>query len=152
MKKRKLLFILMVLVLGFFFFFYKEDNIGVKDNYYQAINREVIRDNSLEESEYTWSYFTEAQERVDDDITEIVEEVLEGNTTVLNANEIGVIQQVYDKALDMDKRDIDGMGVLDPYLNRVWNVSSVDELVDVIVVIEQELGIDILTNIEVMED
>lgn len=152
MKKRRLLFILFVLVLGFFFFQDKDDGDSLKDNYYQAINREVLFDNSLEEGEYSWSIFLDVQEKVDDDTEGIVQGILSGEVEGLEDNEIKVIQKVYDKALDMESRDREGIKVLEPYLDKVWNVTTVQQLVDVIVTIEKDLGVDILTNVEVMAD
>lgn len=152
MRKRNLLFILLCLFFAFFFFWDKDSDKNLKDNYYQAVNRDILLDNPLEDGEYTWSYFSEAQDRVDDNTTGVVQQILKGEIGDLESNQIKVIQHVYDKALDMEQRDRDGILALDPYLEKVWDVSSIEELVDVIIVIEQELGIDILTNAEVMAD
>lgn len=152
MKKRKLLFVLLILVLGFFFFQDKDEGNRLKDNYYQVINREVLLDNPLEEGEYSWSYFLDAQERVNDHTNEIVQDILSGKVEGLEDNEIKVIHKIYDKALDIESRNRDGIEELEPYLDKVWNVTTVHELVDVIVTIEKELGVDILTSVEVMAD
>lgn len=152
MRKKKLLLILVCLLFAFFFFWDKDSDKNLKDNYYQAMNRNILLDNPLEDGEYTWSYFSEAQDRVDDNSTWVVQQILKGEIGDLESNQIKVIQHVYDKAIDMEQRNRDGILALDPYLEKVWNVSSIEELVDVIIVIEQKLGIDILTNVEVMSD
>lgn len=152
MKKIKLLFILVISVLTLFFFWNKASDSDLKDNYYQAINREILDNNILEDGEYSWSYFGEAQEIVDDDMKEIVGQILNGETHFLDDNEIRAIQSIYNKALNMEQRDKNGIKELDVFLDRVWNVSSIEELIDVIIVIESDLGIDILTNVAVMAD
>ena len=152
MKKKKIFFVLMVFGLAFFFLSLNGNQDSVKDNYYQAINSEVISDNELKTGEYSWSYFLEAQDVADNNINLVVKDIIGGNNEVLTKKEIDTINKVYNKALDMDKRNSDGIKDLEPYLNQVWNVSNVDELVDVIIVIEKELGIGLLTNVEVLED
>ena len=83
---------------------------------------------------------------------EIVRQILNGETHFLDDNEIRAIQSIYNKALNMEQRDKNGIKELDVFLDRVWNVSSIEELIDVIIVIESDLGIDILTNVAVMAD
>lgn len=151
MKKKGLFFVLMVLVLGVFFFLLSNED-GLKDNYYLTVNERVIKENELGEHEYSWSYFTEAQDEVNKNIDLVIEEILSGENDTLSENEVAVIESIYNKALDMDKRNSDGIGDLEIYLNKVWSVSTVQELEEVIILIERELGIGILTNVEVVQD
>lgn len=152
MKKKKILLVLLVFIIAFFFFCDGNSDRALRDNYYVAINRDVLEENKLGDGEYSWSYFIEAQERVNNQTNEFVKKILVGEIDALEDNEIRVIQGVYQKALDMEKRNRDGIQALEPYLNRVWDVSTVSELVDSIIAIEQELRISLLTNVEVMAD
>lgn len=149
MKKRLLFIVMLVLGLAFFFF---SSNDTLKDNFYEAINREVILENRLEDGEYSWSYFLEAQDRVDEDTDLLVKDILKGNASELDDKEIETIMKIYNKALDMDKRNSDGLKAIDPYLEAVWDVETAYELVDVIILIENELGIDLLSNMEIIQD
>lgn len=151
MRKRKLLLFLVVFVLAFFFFLDK-DSDSLKEDYYTVINHEILNDNILEEDEYTWSYFLEAQDKVDNDNKTIVKKVLNNEFNYLTNDEVLTIKSIYDKAIDIDKRDQDDIKVLDEYIDMVYNVNSIEELVKVISKIEREFNIDILTNIQIMPD
>lgn len=152
MIKRKLLFVLVILILTFFFFWDNDSNGNLKDNYYQTINYDILSNVSLEDDEYSWSHFIETQDKVDKDIDKIVDDILNGENKYLDSAQVEVINDIYSKTIDVDRRNNEGIKALVPYINRVWNVSTVEELIDSIVIIEQELGLDILTNIEVMAD
>lgn len=137
-------------MLSLFTNYLNTDN-GLKDNFYLTINKDVIDDIELED-EYSWSYFIEAQKDVDEDVSLIVKEIVEGNDSILSKKEISTIKGIYDKAINMDKRNKDGIKDLNTYIDKVWNIDNVSKLVDVIILIENDLGIDILSNIEVLED
>lgn len=130
---------------------YLNTDKGLKDNFYLTINKDVIEGKELEDK-YSWSYFIEAQEDVDEDVSLIVKDILDDNDNILSKKEISTIKGIYDKAINMDKRDRDGIKDLNTYIDKVWNIDNVGKLVDVIILIENELGIDILSNIEVLND
>lgn len=130
---------------------YLNTNNGLKDNFYLTINKDVIDSIKLED-EYSWSYFIEAQESVDEDVTLIVKDILDDNNNILSKKEVSTIKSIYDKAINMDKRNNDGIKDLSIYINKVWKVDKIVELVDVIILIENELGIDLISNIEVLND
>lgn len=151
MKRRIVFIVLLIFVMGIFLF-NRNDSNNLKDNYYNFINYSTLEENKLEEGEYSWSYFVEAQERVDENSSLIVKEVISGNNNFLSDEEVEVIKSIYDKANDVDKRNSDGIKDLSPYLDRVWNVDTIEELIEVINIVEIELGVDILTNIEFIQD
>ena len=151
MKKKILFLILIIFILDIFIFYLDEDS-GIKDNYYLFINKDIIADNTLADGEYSWSNFLDSQEVVDDEVSLIVDDILSGNVSGLSIGEINTIKSIYDKVLDMNKRDIDDINALEPYLNKVWNVSNIDELIEVVIFVEQELGVDLFSKIEVVSD
>lgn len=135
---------------GIFTNYLNTDN-GLKDNFYLTINKDVI-DNIKLEDEYSWSYFIEAQESVDEDVSLIVKDILDDNNNVLSIKEESTFKSIYNKAINMDKRNKDGIKDLSFYINKVWKVDNVGKLVDIIILIENELGIDLIGNIEVLND
>lgn len=151
MKKRLLMLIGVFLVWSFFLIF-ENSETDYKDNFYEAINLEVIEANELDDYEYSWSKFTEAQDRVEEKQDLVIEDILNGNVDILSDGQIKVIRSIYNKAIEMNKRDIDGISSLEFYLNKVWRVSTVEELVGVIIMVENELGVDLLSNVEVVQD
>ena len=151
MKKRGILG-LGILLIGLCIFFGNVQKFGCQDDYYEVVNYEVFASNHIEDGKYTWSRFTEAQDEVDEDVDEIVEDIVKGNTNELNEEDRIMIQKLYYKAMDMETRNQVGMQDLQPYLDRIWNVSRVEELVDMALIIENELGVDILTNVVIAPD
>lgn len=150
MKKRKKIVILLVIVcllVGI----YLCDNDDIKNGFYQEVNKEFFLNNKLEDGEYTYSSFSKAQDMVDDNIDSIINDIVGGNRVLDNGNSV-VFKSIYDKAMDSKSREIDGIKDLNGYIDRVNNINSIDELVDVIILIENELGIDLLSNVEVMPD
>ena len=100
---------------------YLNTNNGLKDNFYLTINKDVIEGKELEDK-YSWSYFIEAQDKVDEDVSLIVKEIVEGNDSILSKKEISTIKSIYDKAINMDKRNKDGIKDLNTYIDKVWNI------------------------------
>ena len=97
---------------------YLNTDKGLKDNFYLTINKDVIDDIELED-EYSWSYFIEAQNMVDEDVSLIVKEIVEGNDSILSKKEVSTIKSIYNKAINMDKRNKDGIKDLDIYIQIV---------------------------------
>lgn len=130
---------------------YLNTDKGLKDNFYLTINKDIIDSIKLEDK-YSWSYFIEAQDNVDEDVSLIVKDILDDNNNILSIKEISTIKSIYDKASNMDKRNKDDIKDLSFYINKIWKVDNVGKLVDVIILIENELGIDLISNIEVLND
>ena len=76
MVKRKVLVILVFLC--FICFFSNGDN-DLGDDYYLSINKSVIESKVLDDDEYSWSYFLEAQDRVDSNFDLLVKDIISGN-------------------------------------------------------------------------
>ncbi|MBQ8681893.1 MAG: M13 family metallopeptidase [Bacilli bacterium] len=152
MIKRKMFLIGIVFILGFFFFFIEREEDNLKDNYYLSVNKDILEDNKLEDDEYNWSYFSDAQDKVDEDIDDVLDNILNNNIDKLTIDERRAIEAVYNKAINIDWRNKEGIKVLEPYLDKVWKVSTVEELVNIIVIIEEELGVDLLTNVKIVQD
>lgn len=149
MIKRKLLVVLVFLC---FICFFSIGEDGLKDDYYLSINKSVLESKILEDDEYSWSYFLDAQDRVDNDVDNLVKDIISGNNSYFSDREVSSISGVYESAVNMGKRNSNGTCDLDIYLDRVWESRNIDELVKNIGFIENSLGIDIITNIEIMQD
>lgn len=130
---------------------FKGSNNEFQDNFYMDINKEIITGYKLKDGEYTYSTFSKAQDIVDDNTNNIVNDIIDGNRVLSKGNSSN-IKYIYNKIIDSNKREENGIKDLKYYIDRVFNVSSVDELMDVIILVENELGIDLISNIEVMPD
>ena len=152
MRRKRILILVFLLgmvvvsLLGSFDSFYYEDD------YYEAVNQKVFLENPLKDGEYTWSYFMEAQDKVDQKVEQIVQDIVSGDVSFLDENERWKIQRIFDKALDIESRNQAGMEEIYAYLDEVWEANSVEKLIEVILLIENELGVDILSKVVVSPD
>lgn len=152
--KRRFCFgvICFLLLIGCYFIFDDKKDYLFKTDYYEAVNQDVLKAHHLSNDEYTWSRFTEAQDKSDDSVDQLIFSIVSGNTYGLDDIVFQNIQTIYSKASDWEKRGDDGIQVLIPYLDMIENSQSILELVDCIVVVENDLGVDILTNVIVGSD
>lgn len=151
MKKRKKVIVLLFsicLLVGIYLY---GDNDSVRNNFYQEVNKEFFANNKLKEGEYTYSSFSKAQDDVDDNVDRIIDDIVSGKKELSNGSSIK-IRSIYDKAMDSEGRRVAGINDLQNYIDRVFNAKNVDELLEVIILVENELGIDLLSNVEVMPD
>ena len=153
MRKKWIFFlIIFLLVVGILFVYYDQKDYAFKTDYYEAVNRDTLSVNHLENADYMWSRFTEAQEKSDDMVAKIIENIVSLDNNGLSNQMANNIRITYQKAMDMDFRNQNGMRDLDFYLNMVFESSSILELKDILIRIENELGIDLLANIVVESD
>lgn len=153
MRKKWIFFLIIFLFgLGILFIYYERKDYVFKTDYYEAVNRETLSVNHLENGDYMWSRFVDAQEKSDDMVAKIIENIVSLDHNGLSNQMANNIRITYQKAMDMDFRNQTGMRDLDFYLNMVFESSSILELKDILIRIENELGIDLLANIVVESD
>ena len=145
-----MVFLVIFLIIGGIWYINREDLL--RDDYYQAINQEVLMEEKIKEGEYTWSTFTEAQEESDLVIDEIVDEVMADQEIEIDVDTRHNMQVVWKNAVDMEIRNQVGIEPLKEYLNTVFQCSNIKDLVEVIIGIENDLGVDILTSMGVEAD
>ena len=146
--KRVIIFIIVVFVFGFVLF----DNSTYKNDFYFDVNQEKLDSIKLDDSKYNWSVFKEAQMSSDDTVKEIVKGIINGSNKKIDDNISDKIRIVYDNAKDMNKRNRLGISDLNKYIDRVNDSKNMKELLDGIIDIENDLNVDILTNINIGAD
>ena len=122
-----------------------KENINLKDDYYSYVNKKLLNTNKIEKGEYTWSTFTEAQDKVDKQTNKIVEDLL-------NNHENENLNILYNQLLDDEERNREGISTLEPYLDKIDTSSNIDEFIKNAIDIENDLSIDIFTNITIDAD
>ena len=147
-KRLVFILIIIVIILGYLIL----GNNGYNRNFYDYVNRHEIDSIKLGKDEYTWSRFKDAQDNSDDKVSDIVKNIIRGNDKRLDSDIVNKIRIVWDNANDMDKRNSLGIGILGKYIDRVNNSNNMNELLDSIILIENDLGVDILTNINIGAD
>lgn len=128
------------------------DNRGVKDDYYDSVNQKFLSKNRIPKGEYTWSTFNEAQEKSDQLLDSVVDDIILKKEVDLEDGLQDKMRVVYQNVLLKEKRNMVGIEPLRKYLDGIWESNSLEDFIDKAILIENELGIDIFTNIVVSDD
>lgn len=113
------------------------------DNYYEYINKE-----SLSDKEDNWSYVDELNENISSNTNELIKEIIDKPTT----DEENNIKNLYNEYLNTTKRNNNSLKDLTPYLNKINNVSNINEFINEAINIEKELSIELLMSKSIMKD
>lgn len=119
--------------------------LNIKDDYYDYINKDLLKKEKIKEGEYTWSTFSEAQDKVDNQTDDIIKKLISNNT---NPN----LNIIYNQLLDTTTRNKNDISSLKPYLNKIDSSNNIKEFINNAIYIENNLNIDIFTNIKVDSD
>ena len=125
------------------------DNVEYVNDYYDAVNKEIIESNELEEDEMYWSLlFTEAQEEVDDKVDEIVKDIVSKKDTFEENSVEAKMCALYDSVLNV-KEDVK---VLDKYINKIDSSKDINSLLNNVLQINNELSTSLLFSVGIEND
>jgi len=144
---KRIIFIL-VLVGFVSFYFFTNDRESAND-YYEYINEKFLSDNHIEEDKYVYNTFSVAQEESNEGRDTIVKEIVSGSRVIDSSNKI---KTLYNNVIDWGSRNRLSISPLKSYIDKVMNSKNIDEVIENIVVLENDLGIDIFTRISVDKD
>lgn len=117
----------------------------IKDDYYNYINKDLLKKEKIKEGEYTWSTFKEAQDKVDSQSNDIIKDLISNNT---NSN----LNIIFNQLSDITTRNNQDLSSLKPYLNKINSSTNISEFINNAIYIENKLNIDIFTNIRIDSD
>ena len=141
MKKITLLIIIIIFLSGC----NKNTNYSEKDNYYKAINNNKLSKIKLKDDEYAKSTFTIAQDKVDKEVNTMIKEIIKKN----KQKDITII---YNQLLDTTKNNKNNISSLKPYIDKIDNSKNLSEFINNAIYVENNLNIDIFTNIKISSD
>lgn len=127
-------------------------SFGLSDDYYEIINEKTLSVNHIKDGEYSWSKFYEAQEKSDEMVDEIIKELVFSNNSNVDSKIVNNMKVVYYNALNWEERNKSGLFSLNSYLERINKVSNIWDFINVVIEVENDLGVDIFTNIVVEAD
>lgn len=145
-----LIFGVVMIVFGISLFY--KMNFSFGDDYYEVVNEKLLAVNHIEEGEYNWSKFNEAQEKSDEVVEKIIKELVTLDNSNVDAKIVNNMKVVYDNALNWEERNNSGLSSLTGYLEKVNKASNINEFIKVAINVENELGIDIFTRVVVEAD
>ena len=144
-KYKKILLLVLIIVI---IFSGKEiltkdnNNINLKDDFYNYINKDILEKNEIKENEIGWSVFTLAQQEVNNDVGLIIEDMI-------NTKENNNINNLYNNFINIDYRNKIGINPLKQYINIIDNSNNINSLIYNAIRIENELGLSIFTIMSV---
>ena len=144
-KYIKILLIILIFVIVFSGkeFLTKDNNdINLEDDFYNYINKDLLAKNEIKENEIGWSTFTIAQEEVNEDVSLIIEDII-------NNKENPNLNNLYNNFINTDFRNKVGINPLKKYINMIDNSNNINVLVNNAIKIENELGLSIFTTMSV---
>ena len=146
-KYKKILLIVIVFIIFLILIYLKNNNRNsdLKEDFYSYINKEILENNEILENEIGWSTFTLAQESVDEDVSEIINELI---TSKENIN----LNNLYNNFLNTEERNKLGIDPLKKYINLIDTSSNINTLIENTIKIENELGLSIFTTMMVEAD
>lgn len=130
---------------------FEKDEIqnSIKDDFYENINSEIIKNHELESDKEYWSpMFTETQDKIDDKKTEIVKEIVSKKKTYKVGTDEYKICKLYDSIINQE----DSMEKLDKYIKSIDGSRSIDELMNNLAKINQELSLGIFIDFALQND
>ncbi|MEE3343119.1 MAG: M13 family metallopeptidase [Bacilli bacterium] len=132
--KKILIFLTLILITGC-----KSNNLSPKDDYYDYINKKDITNTKLNDDEFIKSTFTIAQDKTDKQANTIIKDLIKENKDM---------SIIYNNLLNIK----DNITTLKPYLNKIDNSHNIKEYINNAIDIENDLNIDIFTNITIDKD
>ncbi len=112
-----------------------------KDDYYEAINRELIDSWEIEPDESVKNWFSILQDRVDERITEMIRNVSEESETEEGSDESNV-RAMYLTGMDKTARDRGGFGeIVSSFFDEVDAADSVEELMGTCMQFNRDYGL-----------
>lgn len=140
-SKKYLLYVVIALIIITLSIIYFNKNYI--DNYYEYINKETLTD-----KENNWSYIDELNDNISKETNELVKEIIDNPTSKEENN----IKNLYTEYLNTTKRNNNSLKELTPYLNKINNVSNINEFINEAINIEKDLSIELLMSKSIMKD
>ena len=97
-----------------------------KDDYHLYVNYDWLLKNEIPEGEKGISSFYQVQKTVEENIGEVLTD------SKLRGHDVGLVQSLYNAILDWNSRDALGIKPLQPVVDQIKNIKTIDELSDFI--------------------
>ena len=116
-------------------------NVSLKDDFYESINYETLKNAKIPSDSGVWSKAYDATKAIEKITNELTDEILE-DPNYKNEN-IDAILELY---TDYEGRNKRGISELQPYLDMVDNAKTIEEFNDVLMTLNEDLGVNPLIS------
>jgi len=103
---------------------------SVSEDYYGAINYDLLKEKTIPATEGAWDYFYELDEQTSGQLQEIVTELSNSGETYPKGSSEQKISDLYACAIDLDARNAEGLTAIAPYLEKIESAQNLDQYLD----------------------
>ena len=125
----------------------EETKVSLKDDFYENINYETLKNAKIPNDSGAWSKFYDATKVIEDRVEELTDEIL-ADPDYQN-EDIDAIIELYN---DYEGRNKRGISELQPYLDMVDKANTIEEFNDVLLTLDKDLSITPLISYMVDND
>lgn len=148
----KIIFIILLVGAGFFSYFSffdnkKSDKVSLKDNFFQAINYNSIKDAFIPNYSNSWSYLLNASERLETKKAVILSFIL--NDSNYKNEDMEIFLDFFE---NYDERNKVGLTEFKKYFDRIDKVKTMEEFNNVLLDIEYDLNYNPFIVYDVVKD
>lgn len=106
---------------------------SVSEDYYGAINYDLLQEKTIPPTEGAWTYFYELDEKTSSQLQEIVTELASSGKTYPKGSSEQKINDLYACATDLDNRNAQGLTAVTPYLEQIESAQNLDQYLDALI-------------------
>lgn len=117
-----------------------KEEIRYQDDFYEAVNSELLSKISLGASEAQWNWFSELGTEISIEMRELIDELASDNQIYEKGSSEQKIKDLYECISNTENRDAVGLGPLQPHLDKIRNAATIDEYVDALAYLSGEFG------------
>jgi len=103
---------------------------SVSEDYYGAINYDLLQEKTIPPTEGEWTFFYELDEKTSGQLQEIITDLSNSGETYPKGSSEQKISDLYASAIDMDNRNAQGLSAVTPYLEQIESAQNLDEYLD----------------------
>lgn len=147
----KIIFFIILLaaaIYGYLFFFNKKSDVpSIKDNFFQAVNYDLLKDKTIPNYSNSWSYILKASERVESKKQYILDSIL--NDQTYKNEEMETFIEMFN---NYEERNKIGLSELKPYFDLIDNSKTIEDFNKAYLKIQADLDISPFINYNVEKD
>lgn len=130
----------------------KKAETRLEDDYYGAVNRDILKQMKIPSDESGWTWFYELGNQAYETLNTILLETVKKKDQLRDGSGKQRIAALYLTAMDSEGRNQAGLGRLSDYLSRIRLAEDVEEYIKAIASIQKETGYGSLLSWELSPD
>lgn len=129
---------------------YALEGTNLKDNFFTGVNKNTLEGLSIAEGKYSAGAYYDIEEKVEKEIVEIIQNAAKSDAAPDTPE--GKVKIFYNNIMDEASQNEKGVGYIEPYLESINGIKSIEDVVDYHIETYKELGFSNLFNFGLGED